>query len=61
MYDDSCGKKCTSELGGPFVGLVWRMSREALNEEERDLARRDGVCKGPRCVECSLFEGQKDG
>ena len=41
--------------------MVWRMSREALNEEERDLVQRDGVCKGPRCVECSLFEGQKDG
>ena len=27
----------------------------------RDLGQRDGVCKGPRCVEYSFFEGQKDG
>ena len=36
------------------------MSREAPREEERDLGGRDGVCKGPGCVEHS-FRRQEDG
>lgn len=36
------------------------MSRDALNEEERSGPKAWRV-KGPRCVEYSFFEGQKDG
>lgn len=58
MSDDNHGKGSALELRDPRKSR--RMSREAPREEERDLGGRDGVCKGPGCVEHN-FRRQKDG